>query len=69
MSLGLTHQLDEATSEDGRRRFFDTPGLADEKLRKAAGQDISEALRKGGDYIVLFFATNLFHLSEASQGL
>jgi len=36
---------------------MDTPGLADEKLRKAAGKANSEGLRKGGDYKVIFFVT------------
>ena len=31
--------------------------MADEKLRKAAGKAISDGLRKGGQYKVLFFVT------------
>lgn len=52
---GLTFELDEATNKNGH--FLDTPGLADEKLRKAAGKAISDGLRKGGQYKVLFFVT------------
>ena len=37
---GLTFQLDERENKNGH--FLDTPGLADESLRKAAGQAISE---------------------------
>ena len=50
---GMTYQLDERTNSRGR--FFDTPGLADDTYREAAGQAISEALRKGGPFKVLFF--------------
>ena len=52
---GLTYQLDEGCNAKGY--FMDTPGLADETLRKAAGNAISEGLRKGGDYKVIFFVT------------
>ena len=52
---GLTYKLDEKANANGY--FLDTPGLADEKLRKAAGKAISEGLRKGGDYKVIFFVT------------
>lgn len=50
---GMTYQLDERENERGR--FFDTPGLADDTYREAAGQAISGALRKGGPFKVLFF--------------
>ena len=33
------------------------PGLADEELRIAAGKAISDGLRKGGTFKVLFFVT------------
>ena len=52
---GLTYQLDQGVNDKGH--FLDTPGLADEKLRKAAGKAISEGLRKDGDYKVVFFVT------------
>ena len=29
-------------------KFYDTPGLADEELRKKAGEAISSALKEGG---------------------
>jgi len=51
---GLTYQLDERVNKN-ERRFFDTPGLADRTLREAAGEAITRALRKGGDYKILFF--------------
>ena len=54
-STGLTFQLDEGRNQNGY--FLDTPGLADESLRRAAGHAISEGLRKGGTFIVLFFVT------------
>ena len=50
---GMTYQLDERENERGT--FFDTPGLADNTLREAAGNAISTALRKGGNFKVLFF--------------
>ena len=46
---GLTYQLDV------RRNFYDTPGLADPKKRKKAGEAISEALRTGGKFNIFFF--------------
>ena len=52
---GLTYKLDERINENGH--FLDTPGLADEELRKEAGIAISEGLRKGGQFKVLFFVT------------
>ena len=52
---GLTYQLDERINARGT--FLDTPGLADEKLREAAGKAISNGLRKGGDFKVIFFVT------------
>ena len=55
MGNGLTYKLDERINENGH--FLDTPGLADEKLRKAAGGAISEGLRMGGQFKVLFFVT------------
>ena len=55
---GLTYELDERKNKNGH--FLDTPGLADEDLRKKAGEAISEGLRKGGSlgsYKVIFFVT------------
>ena len=52
---GLTYQLDEVENKNGY--FLDTPGLADEELRKQAGEAISEGLKKGGNYKVIFFVT------------
>ena len=40
---GVTYQLDEKENANGH--FLDTPGLADEELRKQAGKAISEGLR------------------------
>ena len=50
---GLTYQLDERKNEEGT--FFDTPGLADDTHRAAAGEAISTALRRGGNFKILFF--------------
>ena len=50
---GLTYQLDERKNEEGT--FFDTPGLADDTHREAAGEAISIALRRGGNFKILFF--------------
>ena len=52
---GMTYKLDQAENKNGH--FLDTPGLADEELRKKAGEAISEGLRKGGSYKVVFFVT------------
>ena len=52
---GLTFELDDKVNAKGH--FMDTPGLADRKLRKAAGEAISEGLRKNGEYKVIFFVT------------
>ena len=50
---GLTDQLHEKRNEKGI--FFDTPGLADDTHREAAGKAISTALRRGGNFKILFF--------------
>ena len=50
---GLTYQLDEHVHRG--IKFMDTPGLADKKLREAAGKAISEALKRGGKYRIVFF--------------
>ena len=52
---GLTYELDVKKNINGH--FLDTPGLADKKLRKKAGEAISEGLRKDGGYKVIFFVT------------
>ena len=52
---GITYQLDER--ENNRGKFFDTPGLADDTYREVAGKAISTALRKGGNFRILFFVT------------
>ena len=52
---GLTFQLDEGKANEDGQIFLDTPGLADQKLRTQAGLAISEGLRKGGKYKILFF--------------
>ena len=54
---GVTYQLDEKENANGH--FLDTPGLADEELRKQAGKAISKGLRMGGQFKVLFFVTEL----------
>merc|ERR1712227_750477 len=55
---GLTYKLDEGKSKDPPYRvFLDTPGLADQELREKAGKAISEGLRKGGEFKVIFFVT------------
>ena len=53
LGSGLTYQLDEKRNENGI--FFDTPGLADDTHREAAGKAISTALRRGGSFKILFF--------------
>ena len=52
---GLTYQLDERKNQNGH--FLDTPGLADEELRKEAAEAISQGLRMGGQFKILFFVT------------
>ena len=50
---GLTYQLNKETSPQGT--FYDTPGLADDTYRQAAGEAIRDALREGGPFKLLFF--------------
>ena len=52
IGLGLTYKLDVKQNNNGK--FYDTPGLADEELRKKAGEAISSALKEGGKKIVYF---------------
>lgn len=43
--------------EDPDYDFYDTPGLADVKLRATAAKDIRTALSKGGEFIIVFVLT------------
>jgi GTP-binding protein EngB required for normal cell division len=52
---GLTYQLDEARV--GNRIFMDTPGLADIEMRKKAAEQITLALKKGGEFKIFFVVT------------
>ena len=54
---GLTYQLDKHIDASSGDTFFDTPGLNDEGRREAAGKAISEGLRHGGAFKVLFFVS------------
>ena len=54
---GLTNEMTAAVSRDSKWKLYDTPGLADLGLRKAAGKAISEALREGGTYKIFFFVS------------
>ena len=49
---GLTYNLNKL----GRNgiEYIDTPGLADKLLRERAARDISDELKKGGHYKILF---------------
>ena len=50
---GMTFQLDEKIHNG--IKYIDTPGLADQKLREAAGKAISTALKAGGRHKIFFF--------------
>ena len=52
---GMTYQLEE--KKHNGITFMDTPGLADIKLRKAAAQAITKALKKNGIYQIFFVVT------------
>jgi GTPase Era involved in 16S rRNA processing len=52
---GLTTVLQE--ERVGNRIYMDTPGLADIKMRKQAAQEITAALRRGGEFKVFFVVT------------
>ena len=54
---GLTYQLDKHIDASSGDTFMDTPGLNDVERREAAGRAISEGLRKGGAFKVLFFVS------------
>lgn len=49
---GLTAKLD--VEETDEIIYMDTPGLADEQLRREAAKAIAEALKAGGEYKVCF---------------
>lgn len=49
---GVTETLSVHTH--GNTRYMDTPGLSDDILRKKAAEAISEALRHGGSFQVIF---------------
>jgi len=53
---GVTFQLDTRHVE-GKGTFMDTPGLADEKLRRAAAEAITTALKQDGFYKIFFVLT------------
>ena len=50
---GLTDRLD--VKDHNSVKYMDTPGLADKELREQASKAISEALRAGGAYKIVFF--------------
>jgi GTPase Era involved in 16S rRNA processing len=52
---GLTYQLD--IEQVGNRIFMDTPGLADIEMRKKAAEQITLALKQGGEFKIFFVAT------------
>lgn len=52
---GMTYQLDQQLV--GNVTYCDTPGLADEELRKQAGIAISKLLKKGGRCKIFFVVT------------
>ena len=54
---GLTYQLDKHIDASSGDTFLDTPGLNDVKRREAAGKAISEGLRNGGAFKVIFFVS------------
>ena len=53
---GLTYELNCGVNAEGKQ-FYDTPGLKDVAQREQAAKAIADALRKGGDFKVLFFIT------------
>ena len=56
LGAGLTYELDHKQNTAGLQ-FMDTPGLEDDTLRKQAAEAISQALRLGGNFKVLFVVT------------
>ena len=56
LGKGLTYHLSCGVNSSGQK-FYDTPGLSDVAQRKQAAEAIAEALRKGGDFKILFFIT------------
>ena len=55
LGKGLTSCL--GVGKNGQGVFLDTPGMADESLRKIASKAICEGFKRGGHYRVLFFVT------------
>lgn len=54
---GLTSDFNVGHSKESNLSFYDTPGLSDLGLRKAAGKAISKALKEGGTYHIFFFVS------------
>lgn len=54
---GLTFKLVEYTDPEFQVRFLDTPGLDDQDMREQAAEAITQALKKGGNYKVIFVVT------------
>lgn len=54
---GMTYRMEEWQTEDGRCVYYDTPGLNDIARRKDAAEAIREALRQGGNYVLMFIWT------------
>ena len=55
IGAGMTAQLER--KKHGGIVYMDTPGLADVKLRKAAAEAITEALKQNGIYQIFFVVT------------
>lgn len=52
---GLTREKQEYIYED--KKYIDTPGLADIKLREQAAKEIEKALKENNNYKIIFVAT------------
>ena len=52
IAKGLTYKLEQKTIGD--YVYMDTPGLDDVEMRKQASKAISEALKQGGMYLIVF---------------
>ena len=55
IAKGLTYKLEQKTI--GNYVYIDTPGLDDVEMRKQASKAISEALKQGGMYVIVFVVT------------
>ena len=55
VGIGLTDRLGVGKNDQGV--YLDTPGLADESLRKVASKAICEGFKRDGHYHVLFFVS------------